>query len=154
MHVVQFFFPLCIAPDIEVVKSPLPKSPVLFHGIAELQGKLGTRNAPLFSAHRSRYALFQNLQHPRHIAFLRLADQQMHVLRHEHVPDQPELKFASDFPQHFQEQISRANCFQIPPPVVATKRNEMKVALAVVAFQTFRHNATHRSGPPLQKPQG
>jgi len=78
----------------------------------------------------------------------------MHVFRHEDVPNQPELIGASDFPQYFQEQIPRANRFQIAPPVVATERNEMKVALPVVALQTFRHSANQKSGPPLQKPQG
>jgi hypothetical protein len=154
VNVVQFFFPLRIAPHIEVVKSPLPKSPVLFHGISELQGKLRARSAPLLSSHRSRYALLQYLQHSRHIAFLRLADQQMHVLRHEDVPNQPELIGASDLPQYFQEQIPRANRFQIAPPVVATEGNKMQIALAVVAFQTFRHSANQKSGPPLQNPQG
>jgi RHS repeat-associated protein len=70
----------------------------------------------------------------------------MHVLRHEHVPNQPKLKFASDFSQDSQEQISCACRFQIPPPVVAAKSNEMQIALAVLAFQTFRHSANQKSG--------
>ena len=153
MHVVQFFLHLRPRPHIEVVVAPLPEppQPVILSRKAQRQLPLPLAFLP---AHALRKPLFEDLNHFRGLHRSRLADQQMHVLRHEHVPDQPELKFASDFPQHFQEQISRANCFQIPPPVVATKRNEMKVALAVVAFQTFRHNATHRSGPPLQKPQG
>jgi hypothetical protein len=78
----------------------------------------------------------------------------MHVLRHKDVPDQPELIFASHFSQDFQEQIPCANRFQIPPPMVTTKGNEVQIALAVMAFQTFRHSPNQKSGPPLQNPQG
>ena len=67
------FLPLRITPHFEGVEPPLPKSAVLLHRISELQGKLAPRNALLPSSHRSRYPLFQYLQHSRHVAFLRLA---------------------------------------------------------------------------------
>jgi len=76
------------------------------------------------------------------------------MLRHDDVPHQPKPKFAPDLAQNFQKQISRANRFQVAPPVITAKSKEMQVSLAEVPFQTFRHNRTPNSGPPLQKPQG
>ena len=125
VHIVQFFFPLRITPHIEVVKTPLPKAPVLRHGITTFQGKLALRTAPLPSSHRARYSLFQHLQDPRHVSTLGLADQQMHMLRHDDVSDQPKFTFLSSLFQHPEEQISRSNRFQIPPPVVTTEGYKM-----------------------------
>ena len=48
---------------------------------------------------------------PRHAPLLRLADQQMHMLRHEDIPNQPKPIFPPYFPQDFQKQISGADRF-------------------------------------------
>jgi len=72
------------------------------------------------------------------------------MLGHDDVPNQPKLKFAPDLAQNFQKQISRANRFQVAPPVITAKSKEMQVSLAEVPFQTFRHNRTRRVAHPCK----
>jgi len=74
------------------------------------------------------------------------------MLRHDDVPHQPKLKFAPDLAQNFQKQISRANRFQVAPPVITAKSKEMQVSLPKCRFKPL--GITPNSGPPLQKPQG
>ena len=67
MHIFQLLDCLVVVPHIEVVVSPLPETFI---------------SRPLKS---SRCLLFQNLNHHRKASFRRLTDQQMNVLRHEHI---------------------------------------------------------------------
>lgn len=74
----------------------------------------------------------------------------MHVLGHDHVPDEQEIKFVACFIQQLQKQIAGAHRLQIPPPVITTESNEMQVALPVQTLQILWHGKKPKSGPPLK----
>jgi tyrosyl-tRNA synthetase len=81
---------------------------------------------------------------------MRLAEEQVHMIRHNHVANQAEIELRADFSKHLKEQISRADCLQIRMSVIATESNEMKVALPITALQSFWHG--NRKEQPQEGP--
>src|SRR5713226_10532510 len=72
----------------------------------------------------------------------------MHVVRHNHVSHQQEFVALTNLPQRVYEEVSRPDRVEQRQPPMATKREEMQMAAAVVALQSFRHKTT----PPRVRP--
>src|SRR4029077_13392066 len=109
-------------------------------------------------SHLPRHPLLQNLQNGRHPSFWRFAQQQMHVIRHDHVTHQQKLEFRADFCKDFDEQIPCPDRLQITAAVVTAKSNKVKGFLTVMTVQALRHrkraarptlaNPTRKGRPP------
>src|SRR5207245_2064918 len=112
----------------------------------ELQGQLLPRNLTPLPPQFSRHPLFQNLQHPGRCRLFRLADQQVHVLQHHHVPEQREPVSGAHFAQGFQKQISCPNSSQKRPPLITAESNEMQIPAAGIAFW-FDFHQSRKSHP-------
>ena len=134
VHVEKFLVFLLSAPDVEIVKSLLPKTsmfcPVWLESKAQLRSG-GAAFRPLAKAARN--ALLENLQDWRRSANLRLADEQVDVLGHEHIPGQCEAVTVPDFSQDLHHNVFRVRGGQQREPAVTTESDEMEVALSVVS---------------------
>jgi len=123
VHVAQLLNPLLFTPYIEIVKPLLP----------DMLGRhaeqfLLSGHSPFAQGlqHASRESLLHRLHHPRRIAFLRLADQQMNVLRHHHVSHHHKTVALADSLQHLQEQIAALGSSQPWLAMITTTVDEMK----------------------------
>ena len=92
VRVIQLLDPLLRAPHIEIIKTPLPETPRCLHGCLGPQSHMIriTPSARL-PPQTLRHTLLQDLHHRRRRARLRFRNQQTYMLRHHHVPNQPEL---------------------------------------------------------------
>ena len=134
VHVGEFFPKLLFTPDVEVVKAALPER----RRFLEPRGKgkpelLGRRCS--VPAQRTRYLLLQNLQDLGRIPFRRFADEQVHVLGHDHISDQSKRMSRANFMQNPYKAIASANGSEVGTPPVTTEGNEMQVAASVESFQ-------------------
>lgn len=90
MHVVQLFVSLLCAPNVEIVKTALPKGariPIRFFSQVQF----------------ARDALLENLHHGGRRRNFRLAHQDVTVLGHHHVTIERELIARSHIVENFQE---------------------------------------------------
>src|SRR5271157_6417479 len=72
---------------------------------------------------------------------LRLADQQMHVLGHDHVTDEIEVVAPSALFQRDFKQVHRARTGQQWVTLIATEGDEVKLACFLIALQSARHRS-------------
>ena len=70
-------------------------------------------------------AEFESLHHGRGSLLLGLADQEMDVLRHDHVTQNDELIASSDLLQHSQKQVATSRRADPGLPAITTARDEM-----------------------------
>jgi hypothetical protein len=82
------------------------------------------------------------LHYPRRIAFLRLTDQEMNVVRHGDVAYDYEAITLAHFLEHCQKQIPTLRARQPALPMVATASDEMQVIGAVMALGMVGHTAS------------
>jgi hypothetical protein len=139
VHVLQFLPPFLLAPHIEVVKSPLPKMRFRCLTSSERQRQLCAARSSSLLQQRPRDFLFQYLQNLRRILFCRLAQRQMYMLRHHHIPDQPELVPSANFIQDFHKPVPRPNRSKQRSPPITTEGNEMKIPLPVMPLERIAH---------------
>ena len=130
VQVVQLFLQLSRAPYIEIVEPALPEpfEPVPF---------LGKRKPQLCSCSSSPFLP----HHLRGIALRRLADQQVHMLRHDHVSDQQKRIALPHFRKNLHKQVPGPHRLQQRPPLETTECDEVQIFLAVVAPELVFHEA-------------
>lgn len=100
MHVVQFFQPFLLTPNIHIVKAALPDAPgaVIAHRGGEGRSPQHPSTPwklaiPLkILEHENRRALLEALHHLRGVGPLRGPDQQVEVLRHQNVAEELEAQ--------------------------------------------------------------
>src|SRR5436190_9726480 len=140
VHVQQFLRPLPLAPHHKVIKATLPH--VCFVGIYAPQTAL-SRIAPHSqpTPQPARKALLHSLHYYRRIAPFRFSDQQMNVLRHHYVADHHESIAPPHLLQHPQKQFAAPRIPEPGQPLVATRRDRVRVARPVVSGQTARHGS-------------
>ena len=110
MHVFQLLHLFPLTPHIEVIKPALP----------ELPGDTSGRPPAL------RKPQFHGLHNRRGIANLRLGNQDVHMLRHHHVPDDAKaIPIAHQF-QHSKKQVSCAFRIEQRPAAIAAPSNEVE----------------------------
>ncbi len=87
-----------------------------------------------------------------------LTDEQVHVVWHEDISNEQEIEMAAHFFEHLNEKVFGADRIEITAAMVAGEGDEMKIALAVEAFQSGgqKQEKKEKNVPPLQeaKPQG
>jgi hypothetical protein len=88
--------------------------------------------------------LFQGGHHQRKISALRfgklrLTNEKMDMLRHDHVTDDYKLMTLADLLHNFEEEIARAGCPEKGTALITTCGNKVRVSGAVVAVQVCRH---------------
>lgn len=83
--------------------------------------------------------MLEHLYDLRRRALHGLADEQVHVLWHDHVSDEQEGITLSDFRKNLHEQVSCARRLQQRPPLKTTERDEVQIFSAVVALQLAFH---------------
>ena len=115
VHVDQFFAHLLFGPHVEIVEAPLPKRWRFTFGSRKRKQRLSQRSEP-FSAQRTRNFLFQNLQDLGRIPFRRFANEQMHVLGHNHITDQGKAVTRANLIEYADKTVSRSNSSQIRTP--------------------------------------
>src|SRR6266436_4756248 len=71
---------------------------------------LGTGFGAKFAQQPMGEGLFQSGQHQRRISALRLGEEKMDMLRHDHVTDDYKLVALADMLHNFEEEIARAGC--------------------------------------------
>src|ERR1700730_6438458 len=127
MHVLEFlsYFPFGVY--VEIVKPRLPEAARILLRLGKVQAKLSPRRASPLLPHFARHALLQHLQHCRRRAPPRLAEQQMHVLRHDHVTQKQETVFPADSHEFSHKKIPCAAASQKREPPVATEGDEAQI---------------------------
>src|SRR5712664_1038606 len=151
VHVLQFLFPLLVTVHVEIVEPWLPELRQLRDELRKSQGKLPLGRRPLLPPHLPGDALLEHLQHRRGSPLLWLADQQMHMIRHDHVAHQKESILSPNPAQFLDKQVFCSRYPEQRQPPVATERQKMKMTLPVVALQSLWHS-TPKS--PLSKTEG
>jgi len=85
----------------------------------------------------SRETLLQHLHHGGRISFLRLAQQQVDMFRHNHVTDHDEMVASPNLFQDFQKQIATTSRGDQWASLVTTRGDEVKISGTVAAPQTL-----------------
>jgi hypothetical protein len=83
--------------------------------------------------------VFENLHHHRRIAHLRLRDEEMKMLRHDHVSVHDEAILAACLFQNLEEKVTASGRVQARLSTITTASNKMKVVGAVEAVEPFGH---------------
>jgi len=135
MDVSQLLHPLALAPHIEIIKAMLPY-------MLRVPGKefLLSPTAPLgeLPQYPPRESLLNRLHDAGRIALLRFADQQVDVLRHDHVTYDNETVALPYLFEDAQEQIT-PRAAQPALPMIATASDEVQMLGAVIALEVSRH---------------
>jgi hypothetical protein len=134
MNVVQFFFLLFYASNVEVIKPGLPELRVTIGRWLFPQFYLRIRCFSFLPAQRPRDALFQGLHHVGRSSHIRLADQQVDVLGHHHKSEQREIVPATDRGEDLEKAVPGTSGSQQRQSPVAAERDEVQVARAVPAL--------------------
>ena len=155
MHVMEFLPQLLFAPHVEIVETPLPEMFLVCLSFRKAQRQLARRGFPLAVAQRRGNFLLQYLQGLGGIPSWWLAQQQMDVLRHDYVTDQPETVPDANLIENFHESVACSSRSEEGPPPVTTERDEMEIAPPVIALQRVAHRGkpapseTKGCGTPL-----
>jgi hypothetical protein len=81
-----------------------------------------------------------------------LANQQVHMLRHDHISNKTEGMSVADFIQDFYEMVSRPSRPEQWPPPITTERDEMQIAMSVMPFERVAHREKNKTR--TLKPEG
>src|SRR5713226_7830794 len=127
------------AVDVEVIKACLPETRQSRTIVHEQQTQLSAGGFAFFPTQLSGHPLLERLQHHRRRRFRRLADQQVHVIGHDHITHQQKLVPFANRSQRAHKQVSRANRSQQRQPSVTTEGHKVQIAAAVIAFQILGH---------------
>src|ERR1700680_18278 len=73
----------------------------------------------------------------------------MHMVGHQDIPDERELKLRANITKHFEKEIFCTDRLQVRVAVVTAESKEVQILTSVVALQSFRHKGT---GPTLANP--
>ena len=133
MHVLQLLDALLVTPHVEIMEAQLPEARQSLFAPIEAQRQLRGRGAPL-AAQRARDALFEHLHHRGRRAARRFADQQVDVFGHDDIADQRETVALPDLAEDSRKRVPGSHRTQERQPAIATARDEMQMALSVVAF--------------------
>lgn len=148
VHVIQFLEQFFFTVDIEVVIAALPESLSPGQVIPKGQRELAWRAAP-FAAKYPGNALLQHLDDFGRSGLGRFIDQQMDVLGHEHIAEEPEAGTCADLTKDFHEEISGALTLEEGTALEATEGDEVQIAVADAALESARHK--RKSSPPFAK---
>ena len=97
MHVVQFLSDFLLAEYVEVIRA----------GASEVgRSSILRQTGACHGKALVRHALLENLHDYRDTSFVRLTDEQVDMLRHDHVANYLEFIFLTDFFKDVQEQVS------------------------------------------------
>jgi hypothetical protein len=144
MHVPQLLDAFALRPDVEVVEPLLPD--VLRNAIE----KPGLRRIAfpfLLGQHSPRKSNFDRLNHSGWIFQLRFADQEMDVLRHDHVAHDYELIPLARLFEDGQEKIKTAWSSEQRLAVITTEGEKVQVSGAVVTLQISPHGCRLSTRP-------
>jgi len=138
VHVAQLYHTLLLGKHNEIVKATLPNMP---HGDGCTPKRIcpGTGFGAKFPQQPMGEGLFQSGQHQRRISTLRLGEEKMNMLRHDHVTDDYKLMTLADLLHGFEKQIARAGCAEKGTALITTCGNKVRVSSAVVAVQVGGH---------------
>ena len=138
MDVAEFLHSLGVAPDYEIIKSPLPHVSLGEHFTPEVA--LGRIAMPSLSFQKlAGKALLEYLHHGRWRPLLRFADQQMEVFRHHYISDHDKTVAAAHLLEDFEKQGSTGGSSQHGTAMIATRSDEVQAVAPVVSFETFWH---------------
>jgi hypothetical protein len=122
VHVAQFLDALVFGPHVEVVESLLPD---MLRRVLEEDGLRRVATASRLRQDPPGKAEFESLHHGRRILLLRLADQQMNMLGHDHVADDDERIALAHLFQHRQKKVAAARSAEHRLPAITTASDEM-----------------------------
>src|SRR5579863_57332 len=134
MHVAQFLHPLLFSKDHEVIEPMLPNMPFLPGcGPHAVLPQVAVRTK--FPQKTPRKTLFKRLHHDGRVGSLRLADQQMHMLGHDHISNHDKTIALADLFQYLEEQVAMLAAAQQGSSLIATGSDEVQVSGAVIAME-------------------
>ena len=111
---------------------------IMIGRLAEKTPGESCRSSPVQLA---RDVLFEHLQNFRWIGSFWFAHQQVHVLGHYYVSDEPESESRPDLIEVFDKAISRPRDAKQGPAAITAKGDEVKVAVSVVTPQRIAHES-------------
>jgi superfamily I DNA and RNA helicase len=88
-----------------------------------------------------RKTLFQSVHHDRRIAALRFAEEQMHVLGHDHITDNDKTIATADLLQHLEKEIAILPATQQRASLITTGGDKVQLSGAVVTMESVSHAA-------------
>lgn len=157
VHVDQFLPQLPAAPHVEIIEPALPERRRLQFCRASWQRQL-RGSIPRPPPQSAGDSLLQHLQHLRRSTFRGFADDQMHMLRHHHIPKQLEPVPRTNLPEYLYKLIACASRPQVWPAPVTTKRDEVQIAAPVISLQRIAHGTDFSlrksQNPHPYKPKG
>ena len=134
MHIPQLLYPLLLRANVEVIKPLLPGP--LRRDCKQLALVLFPSQA---IQHPPRKSDLQRLHHLRQRLLVRLAHQQVKVLRHHDISEDDESIPLPHRLQHLQKQIASPPRSQPGPSPVTTAGYEVQVLPAIMPLQTLGH---------------
>ena len=154
VHVVKLLDSLLQAPDVEVVKPSLPHSRLRRLAAFKVQIQLSSGRS-LLAAQAARDSLLQNLNHSRRRSLGRLSDQQMNVIRHDHVTHQRKTIAVPDLAENLNKHIPGTNRTKQRHAPITTEGNEVKMPAPVDPNEFVGHGGEETQKPrPFEKREG
>ncbi len=138
MDVAEFLHSLGVAPDYEIIKSPLPHMSLGEHFIPEVALGRIAMPSQAFQKLASK-VLLEYLHHGRWRPLLRLAYQQMEVFGHHDISDYDKTVAAAHLLEDFEKQASTGGSSQHGTAMITTRSDEMQVVAPVASFEKFGH---------------
>jgi hypothetical protein len=139
VHVLQFLPQLLFTPHVKVVKTSLPEMFLFCTSTSKPERQLTSQKFSPSPTKGSRNLLLQHLEDLGWVAPLRFADQQMHMLRHHHKPQEQEIPFSSHAVKDSDKAFPRPHRSKKRSPPVTTKGHKVEIALAVKPLQRVAH---------------
>ena len=131
MHVAQLLDALFRGPDVEVVEAGLPEWQA-WH--IWKQKPLAGVDTSLFRQESVRRALFQNLHDGGRRSYLRLGDEQVEVLGHDHISHNHETVALASLFEDGEEPVAASQAAKLRPAVIAGTSDKVQVKGAVSAW--------------------
>src|SRR5581483_792723 len=141
MNVAQFFDPLLLRPNVEVIE---PRHPEWIRenrtrGAPGLADVARPENA--VALHRTNKAQLEGLHRERESRPLRFCHQQVNMLRHHDISENDHPIPPPHALQNLQEQVTAFANRQQRLALIATECQEMKISLVKESVQALRHGA-------------
>ena len=148
VHVVELLRHLRAGVHVEIIITALPEPANFAASPGKAKHQL-TRAFSLSSAQGARNSLLETLDDLCGTGSVGLAQQQVHMLRHEDVANESKAIARSRLFERANGQIAGANGVQQGPALITAKGDEMEIAKSGDALQIFRHGG--EEGPALSK---
>lgn len=138
MHVARLLGALVPVPHDKIVEAPLPDTALLKNRVPQTSVRT-VQSLSEFLQQFAGVALLEHLQNDRMILFVRFGQEEVHMLRHDHISNDNNSVADSGFFEDAQEEVTTLRRTWQRTAMVTTEGDEVKTSGTVGAAKTGGH---------------